>query len=62
MGRVDAVVLPTGRISIDGIAGELDDKVEQLLTIGDALAVRPFATAAFQGQKCRHRAPRAVGR
>jgi thioredoxin reductase len=51
MDRVDAVVLATGRISIDGIARELDDKVDQLFTIGDALAVRPFATAAFEGQK-----------
>ena len=25
--------------------------MEQLFTIGDALAVRPFATAAFKGQK-----------
>ena len=51
MDRVDAVVLATGRISIDGIARELEGKVEQLFTIGDALAVRPFATAAFEGQK-----------
>jgi dimethylglycine catabolism A len=48
---VDAVVLATGRISIDEIACELEGKVEQLFTIGDALAVRPFATAAFEGQK-----------
>jgi dimethylglycine catabolism A len=51
MDRVDAIVLATGRISIDGIARELQGKVEQLFTIGDALAVRPFATAAFEGQK-----------
>jgi 2,4-dienoyl-CoA reductase-like NADH-dependent reductase (Old Yellow Enzyme family)/thioredoxin reductase len=48
---VDAVVLATGRISSDEIACELEGKVEQLFTIGDALAVRPFATAAFEGQK-----------
>jgi len=51
LDRVDAVVLATGRISIDAIARELEGKVEQLFTIGDALAVRPFATAAFEGQK-----------
>lgn len=51
MDRVDALVLATGRISIDGIAVELEGRVEQLFTIGDALAVRPFATAAFEGQK-----------
>jgi dimethylglycine catabolism A len=51
MDRVDAVVLATGRISVDRIARELEGKVAQLFTIGDALAVRPFATAAFEGQK-----------
>jgi 2,4-dienoyl-CoA reductase-like NADH-dependent reductase (Old Yellow Enzyme family)/thioredoxin reductase len=48
---VDAVVLVTGRHSIDRLARELEGKVAQLFTIGDALAVRPFATAAFEGQK-----------
>jgi 2,4-dienoyl-CoA reductase-like NADH-dependent reductase (Old Yellow Enzyme family)/thioredoxin reductase len=48
---LDAIVLATGRISVDGIARELEGKVQQLFTIGDALAVRPFATAAFEGQK-----------
>lgn len=48
---IDAIVLATGRISVDGIARELQGKVQQLFTIGDALAVRPFATAAFEGQK-----------
>jgi hypothetical protein len=51
MDRIDAVVLATGRISIDRIARELEGRVEQLFTIGDALAVRPLATAAFEGQK-----------
>lgn len=51
MDPVDAVVLATGRISVDAIARELEGKVKQLFTIGDALAVRPFATAAFEGQK-----------
>ncbi|MGB8364565.1 MAG: FAD-dependent oxidoreductase [Rhizomicrobium sp.] len=48
---VDAVVLVTGRLSADGLAGELEGKVGQLFTIGDALSVRPLATAAYEGQK-----------
>jgi dimethylglycine catabolism A len=51
MSHVDAVVLATGRIPVDAVARELDGKVPQLFTIGDALAVRPLATAAFEGQK-----------
>jgi dimethylglycine catabolism A len=47
---VDAVVLATGRIPVDAIARELDGKVAQLFTIGDALGVRPLATAAYEGQ------------
>ena len=34
---VDAVVLATGRIPVDGIARELDGQIAQLFTIGDAL-------------------------
>jgi dimethylglycine catabolism A len=48
---VDAVVLATGRIPVDEIARELEGKVPQLFTIGDALGVRPLATAAYEGQK-----------
>jgi 2,4-dienoyl-CoA reductase-like NADH-dependent reductase (Old Yellow Enzyme family)/thioredoxin reductase len=48
---VDAVVLATGRVPIDGLARALDGRVPQLFTIGDALAVRPFATAPYEGQK-----------
>jgi 2,4-dienoyl-CoA reductase-like NADH-dependent reductase (Old Yellow Enzyme family)/thioredoxin reductase len=51
MAPVDAVVLATGRISVDGIERELEGEVQQIFTIGDALAVRPLATAAFEGQK-----------
>jgi hypothetical protein len=43
--------LATGRIPVDGIARELEGKVAQLFTIGDALGVRPWATAAYEGQK-----------
>lgn len=49
--EVDAVVLATGRISRDELAAELDGKVAQLFVIGDALAVRPWATATYEGHK-----------
>ena len=45
------MVLATGRQCRDGLAAELEGKVAQLFTVGDALAVRPFATAAYEGQK-----------
>jgi thioredoxin reductase len=48
---VDAVVLATGRISNDELAGELEGKVDQLFVIGDALGVRPWATATYEGHK-----------
>jgi len=48
---VSAVVLATGRISDDGIARALEGKVAQLFTVGDALCVRPMATAAYEAQK-----------
>lgn len=48
---VHAVVLATGRMPLDGIARELDGKVAQLFTIGDALSVRPLATATYEAQK-----------
>jgi hypothetical protein len=51
IAEVDAVVLATGRLSIDSLAGELEGKVAQLFTVGDALGVRPLATAAYEGQK-----------
>lgn len=51
MPDVDAVVLATGRISVNSLGADLEGKVAQLFTIGDALSVRPFATAAFEGQK-----------
>jgi 2,4-dienoyl-CoA reductase-like NADH-dependent reductase (Old Yellow Enzyme family) len=47
---VEAVVLATGRVPVNDLAKALEGKVEQLFTIGDALAVRPFATAAYEGQ------------
>jgi 2,4-dienoyl-CoA reductase-like NADH-dependent reductase (Old Yellow Enzyme family) len=47
---VDAVVLSTGRVSLNGLARDLEGKVARLYTAGDALAARPFATAAYEGQ------------
>ena len=47
----DAVILATARMPIDGIARELEGKVAQLFTIGDALAARMLAAAPYEGQK-----------
>ena len=49
--QADAVVLATGREPVDELAAALEGKVAQLFTVGDALAVRPLATAAYEGQK-----------
>jgi len=51
MADIDAVVLATGRISNDGLSAELEGKVAQLFVIGDALGVRPWATATYEGHK-----------
>jgi 2,4-dienoyl-CoA reductase-like NADH-dependent reductase (Old Yellow Enzyme family) len=51
LAEVDAIVLATGRLSRDSLAAELAGKVAQLFVIGDALAVRPWATASYEGQK-----------
>jgi 2,4-dienoyl-CoA reductase-like NADH-dependent reductase (Old Yellow Enzyme family)/thioredoxin reductase len=48
---VDAIVLVTGRIPVDKLARELEGKVRQLFTIGDALAARMLAAATYEGQK-----------
>ena len=48
---IDAVILSTGRVPLDGLARELAGKVSQLFTIGDALAARPLAAATYEGQK-----------
>jgi len=48
---VDAVVLSTARIPQNGLTQELTGKVAQLYTVGDALAARPWAAAAYEGQK-----------
>ena len=36
---------------MDSLARELEGKVEQLFTIGDALAARMLAAATYEGQK-----------
>lgn len=48
---VDAVILSTAREPVDEIARELEGKVSQLYTIGDALAARMLAAAPYEGQK-----------
>jgi 2,4-dienoyl-CoA reductase-like NADH-dependent reductase (Old Yellow Enzyme family)/thioredoxin reductase len=48
---VDALVLATGRIPQAQLATELEGRVSQLFTIGDALAARPLAAASYEGQK-----------
>ncbi len=48
---VDAVVLSTSRVPVDHLSRELMGKVAQLFTVGDALAARPWRTAAFEGHK-----------
>jgi hypothetical protein len=48
---VDAVLLSTARVPVDSLSKELEGKVEQLFTIGDALAARLFATATYEAQK-----------
>jgi pyruvate/2-oxoglutarate dehydrogenase complex dihydrolipoamide dehydrogenase (E3) component len=48
---VDGVVLVTGREPQDQLARDLEGKLAQLFTIGDALAARPLAAASYEGQK-----------
>ena len=48
---VDAVVLSTGRESVNELEKELDGKILQLFAVGDALAPRMWAAASFEGQK-----------
>jgi hypothetical protein len=47
---VDAVVLSTGRVPLNELERDLEGRVAQLYVIGDALAARPFGTAAYEGQ------------
>jgi thioredoxin reductase len=63
---VDAVVLSTGREPVNTLSRELEGRVPQLYTIGDALGARPLAAATYEGQKFARYigepdAPRTVG-
>jgi 2,4-dienoyl-CoA reductase-like NADH-dependent reductase (Old Yellow Enzyme family) len=48
---VDAVVLATARVSVNPLEAQLEGRVAQLFTIGDALAARMWATASFEAHK-----------
>jgi hypothetical protein len=48
---VDAVVLATGRLSVNQLERELEGKVAQLFTVGDAASARMWATASYEGHK-----------
>jgi 2,4-dienoyl-CoA reductase-like NADH-dependent reductase (Old Yellow Enzyme family) len=48
---VNAVVLSTGRVPVNALERDLDGKVAQLFTIGDALAARQWSAATFEGQR-----------
>lgn len=66
IGGVDAVVLSTARVPQGQLATALEGSVGQLYVIGDALAARPMAAAAYEGQKFARcigepDAPRTVG-
>jgi pyruvate/2-oxoglutarate dehydrogenase complex dihydrolipoamide dehydrogenase (E3) component len=47
---VDAVVLATSREPRDTLTAQLEGKVRQLFTAGDALAPRPLYAASYEGQ------------
>jgi 2,4-dienoyl-CoA reductase-like NADH-dependent reductase (Old Yellow Enzyme family)/thioredoxin reductase len=49
--KVDAVVLSTGRLSVNQLEQELEGRVAQLFPVGDALAARMWATASYEGHK-----------
>lgn len=49
--HVDAIVLVAGRSPNCELARDLEGKVAQLFTIGDALAPRMLAAATYEGQK-----------
>ncbi len=49
--NVDAVVLTTSRIPVNDLEQELEGRVAQLFTIGDALAPRMWGAATFEGHK-----------
>ncbi len=48
---VEALVLTTGRVPVNDLEKDLDGKVAQLFTIGDALAPRMWGAATFEAHK-----------
>jgi 2,4-dienoyl-CoA reductase-like NADH-dependent reductase (Old Yellow Enzyme family) len=48
---VNALVLTTGRVPVNDLEKDLDGKVAQLFTIGDALAPRMWGAATFEAHK-----------
>lgn len=48
---VDAVILSTGRVPLNQLEKELNGKIPQLFSIGDAAAARMWATASYEGHK-----------
>jgi 2,4-dienoyl-CoA reductase-like NADH-dependent reductase (Old Yellow Enzyme family)/thioredoxin reductase len=51
INNVDAVILAGGREQVNDLEKGLDGKVSQLFVVGDALAVRMWSTASYEGQK-----------
>jgi 2,4-dienoyl-CoA reductase-like NADH-dependent reductase (Old Yellow Enzyme family) len=49
--QVDAVVLSTCRLPLDDLGRQLEGRVEQLFTVGDALSARSLAAAVYEGHK-----------
>ena len=47
----DFVVLSTGRAPVNDLEASLEGRVKQVFTVGDALAPRIWATAAYEGHK-----------
>lgn len=63
---VDAVILSTGRVSVNDLEMELDGRLPQVFAVGDAAGVRMFTAAAYEGQKFARLigepgAPRSIG-
>lgn len=48
---VDALVLTTGRVPVNDLESDLEGRVAQLFTIGDALAPRMWGAATFEAHK-----------
>jgi 2,4-dienoyl-CoA reductase-like NADH-dependent reductase (Old Yellow Enzyme family) len=49
--EVDAVILAGGRVAVNALEHELEGKVAQVFSIGDAAAARMWGAAAYEGQK-----------